>query len=216
MRFRSSLVLALACASLSMLGRGTASPAVSRPPSALSAYSNALSAVTAYNATIYVFEQRGEKIQNVIFKYTFRKPSTVTVDVVGGPNNGVALLWTGGTTVSAHRGSGLAAALQRTLSLHDPAVTTIRGSSIDQLSLGHVLAHAQQTPGKISQEGGPMINGVATDAVTLIPANPAADAGYTRERIEISRVTHLPLRVLGYQDATLVRRIDFVNLQVTS
>jgi outer membrane lipoprotein-sorting protein len=213
---RNALVLALACASLLILDGGTASSAVSaRPPSALSAFSNAWSAVTAYNATITVFEQQGTKVQNVIFKYTFRKPSTVTVDVVGGPNNGVSLLWTGGTTVSAHRGSGLAGVFNETMSLHDPRVTTIRGSSIDELSLGHVLAHAQQTPGKISQGGGPMINGVATDAVTLVPANPAADAGYTRERIEISRVTHFPLRVLGYQGPTLVRRIDFVDLKVT-
>jgi hypothetical protein len=83
------------------------------------------------------------------------------------------------------------------------------------LSLGQVLAHALRTPGKISQGAGPLINSVPTDAVTLIPANPAADAGYTRERIEISRVTHFPLRVLGYEGTTLVRRIDFVDLKLT-
>jgi len=209
-------LLAVACASFWVMGGGTPlSAGPSHSSSALNAFKNAWSAVAAYNATITVFEQKGIKVQNVVFKYTFRKPSTVTVDVLGGPNNGVSLLWTGGTTVSAHRGSGAAGMFKRTLSLHDPQVTTIRGSSIDELSLGNVLAHAQQAPGKISQGLGLTINDVATEAVTLIPARPASDAGYTREIIEISSVTHFPLRVLGYQGSTLVRKIDFVDLKLT-
>jgi len=210
------LALAVACTSFWVMGGGAAfSAGPSGSPSALSAFKSAWAAVTAYNATITVFEQEGLTVQNVIFKYTFRKPSTVTVDVVGGPNNGVSLLWTGGTTVSAHRGSGPAGMFKETLSLHDSKVTTIRGSSIDELSLGKVLTHAQQTPGKISQGPGLTINGVPTEAVTLIPTHPAADAGLTREIIEISSISHFPLRVLGYQGSTLVRKIDFVDIKLT-
>jgi hypothetical protein len=65
--------------------------------------------------------------------------------------------------------------------LHDPLVTTLRGSSIDQLSFG------------------------------AIP-----DAGLTREVVELSAQTHLPLRVLGYEGSTLVRRIDFSNVKLPS
>jgi outer membrane lipoprotein-sorting protein len=94
---KKSLLFTVACATLLMLGSTTASSsAAPRSSSTLSAFRSALAAVTAYNATITVFEQKGVKIQNVIFKYTFRKPSTVTVDVVGGTNDGVSLLWTGG------------------------------------------------------------------------------------------------------------------------
>jgi hypothetical protein len=139
----------------------------------------------------------------------------VTVDVVGGPNNGVSLLWTGGTTVNAHRGSGLAGVFQKTLSLHDPQVTTIRGSSIDELSFAQILAHVQLTAGTISQGPGMTINDVATDAVTLIPTHPATNAAYSREIIEISRTTHFPLRVLGYQGPTLVRKVDFLDVTLT-
>lgn len=208
-------VLVVVCAIFLILdGEAALSAAPARSSSALSAFSSAWAAVTAYNATVTVFEQKGVAVQNVIFKYTFRKPSTVTVDVIGGPNNGVSLLWTGGTTLSAHR-SGLAAALKETLSLHDAKVTTIRGSSIDQLSFAQILAHAEQTPGTISQGPGLVINGVSTDAVTLIPTHPATDAGYTREIIEISRVTHFPLRIIGYQGTTLVRKVDFVAVALT-
>jgi outer membrane lipoprotein-sorting protein len=207
---KRSLGLAVACASLLILGA-----APSRASSALSAFTSAWTAVTAYSATITVFEEKGVQVQNVIFRYTFRRPSTVTVDVVGGPNNGASLLWTGGTTVSAHRGSGVGGMFKKTFSLHDPQITTIRGSSIDELSFAQILAHIQQTPGKISQGRGPTINGVPTVAVTLIPAHPATNAGYTREAIEISKTTHFPLRVLGYQGPMLVRRINFVDVQFT-
>jgi outer membrane lipoprotein-sorting protein len=212
---KKSLLFTVACATLLMLGSTTASSsAAPRSSSTLSAFRSALAAVTAYNATITVFEQKGVKIQNVIFKYTFRKPSTVTVDVVGGTNDGVSLLWTGGKTVNAHRGSGLGGMLNKTFSLHDPQVTTIRGSSIDELSFAQILAHAQGTPGRISQGAGLTINEVKTDAVTLIPTHPET-GGYTREIIEISKSTHFPLRVLGYQGPALVRRIDFVNVTLT-
>jgi outer membrane lipoprotein-sorting protein len=206
--------LASAFAGLLIVAVGTASSAATSSTPALTAFTKAWATVTAYNATITAFEQKGIAVQNVIFKYTFRKPTTVTVDVVGGPNNGVSILWTGGTTVSAHR-SGLASAFKETLSLHDPKITTIRGSSIDRLSFSQILAHAQTTAGKFSQGPGPLINGVATDAVTLVPKNPAADAGYTREIIEISRLTHLPLRIVGYQGPTLVRVVDFVAVTLT-
>jgi hypothetical protein len=210
-----ALTLTAAFASVWILGSGTAFAAPpARVPPALSAFGRAIAAITAYNTTITVFEQRGAAVQTVILKYTFRKPSTVTTDEIGGPNNGVSLLWTGGTTVSAHR-SGLAGAFKETFSLHDPKVTTIRGSSIDELSFDQIFAHAQQTPGRLSQGPGPTINEVATDAVTLIPTHPATDAGYTREVIEISRVTHFPLRIMGYQGSTLVRKVDFVAVELT-
>jgi outer membrane lipoprotein-sorting protein len=210
------LVLAVACASLVIPSGATAVSAaqVVRVAPALDAFRGAWAGVKAYSATITVFEQKGIEVQNVVFKFTFRKPSTITVDVVGGTNNGATLLWTGGSTVTARKG-GLIGIFKRTLSLHDPQIVTIRGSSIDQLSFFDILAHAQQTAGSISQTPGLRINGFATDAVTLVPATPASDAGYTREQIEISRATHFPLRVLGYVGATLVRKIDFVDVKLS-
>jgi len=56
---------------------------------------------------------------------------------------------------------------------------------------------------------------VPTDAVTLIPSDPAADAHLTREVIEISRTTHLPTRILGYEGSMLARKIDFTNVHLT-
>jgi hypothetical protein len=77
-------------------------------------------------------------------------------------------------------GTGLAALFKKTFSIHDPVVATIRGSSIDQLSFGAILAQAQQGSGTLSEAGSDVIDvidGIATDAVALVPADPAADAG---------------------------------------
>ncbi len=90
----------------------------------------------------------------------------------------------------------------------------VRGSSIDQLSLAAILAHARQQAGRLSAVPGDVIGGVAVDAVTLIPTEPAADVGLTREVIELSTATHLPMRVLGYDGVTLVRNVEFSNVQL--
>lgn len=187
---------------------------VSRSSSALDAFARAWAAITGYTATVTVVERKGQQVQTAVFNYSFRKPSNATVQVVRGSNPGVTLIWDGGTSVIAHRGSGLMGIFKKSLSLHDPQVTTIRGSSIDELSFGKILAHARQTQGKLSVGPGPVIGGVATQAVTLIPANPATDAALTREVIEISTKTHLPMRILGYQGRTLVRTIDYSNVKL--
>lgn len=206
--------VACACGALVFVG---AMPAPSAPlPSsaALDAFARAWAAVAAYTATVTVFERKSARVQNVVFDYSFRKPSNVTVHVVKGPNAGVTLIWNGGTGLIGHRGSGLMGVFKKSLSLHDPQVTTIRGSSIDELGFGKILAHARQTPGKLSLARGPVIGGVETDALTLIAAHPAANASLTREIIDISRTTHLPMRVVGYQGRTLVRKIDYSNVKL--
>jgi hypothetical protein len=180
----------------------------------IAAFARAWAGVSGYSATVTIFDQKGTQTQNLVFDYTFRKPSNVTVHVVAGTNAGVTLTWDGGATVVARRGSGLAALFKRTLSLHDPLVTTLRGSSIDQLSFGAILVYGEQQAGNLSEATGEVIDGVAVNAVTLIPAGSVTGAGLAREVVELSALAHLPLRVLGYEGSTLVRRIDFSNVKL--
>ncbi len=114
----------------------------------------------------------------------------------------------------AHRGSGLSALFKKTFSLHDPQTTTLRGSSIDQLSFGAILDHAADTEGTIEQVDGPMIDGVATDEVRLVPSNVVINTGLTLEVVDLSKSTHLPQSLLGYEGAVLVRKIDFSNVVI--
>jgi outer membrane lipoprotein-sorting protein len=181
----------------------------------LDQFAAAWAAVTSYSATVTVTERKDTQVQHIVADYTFRKPSSATMHVDAGPNAGVTMTWDGGTTVVAHRGSGLAALFKKTLALHDPQATTIRGSSIDQLSFGAILAHAQQEAGSVTETAPSVLNGTSVEAITLMSADPTANAGLTREVVALSASTHLPVQVLGYNDTTLVRQVDFskVTLQ---
>jgi hypothetical protein len=188
-------------------------PVATQPP-AWVAFERAWANVTAYSATVAVFERQGTQVSSSVLDYTFRKPSSATVHFVAGPNAGVTVVWNGGDTVVAHRGNGLAALFKKTFPLHDPQVTTIRGSSIDQLSFAAILAHSRGTPGIVSQEAGPAILDIPTEAITLIPTSSSTDTGLTREVVDLSVPTSLPLRVLGYAGETLVRQVDFSNIKL--
>jgi outer membrane lipoprotein-sorting protein len=183
-------------------------------PPAWVAFTRAWAGITRYSATVTLFERKGAQVQDMIVDYTFHKPSNATMRVIQGPNAGATLVWNGGTTAAAHRGSGLMAQFKRTFPLHDPQATTIRGSAIDQLSFGAILAHVQNTPVKATQASGPVIDGVATDAVTVVPTTAASSAGLTREVVEISKTTHFPVRMLGYVGVTLVQKIDFSKVRL--
>ena len=116
-----------------------------------------------------MFEQKGAQTENMVLDYSYHKPSNATIRIVQGKNAGVTLVWNGGSTMQAHRGSGLMASFKKTMAIDDPLATTVRGSTIDQLSFDAILAHAQQTPGSVAQLPGAPIDGLATDEVRLIP-----------------------------------------------
>ena len=188
--------------------------AQSAPP-AWAAFEQTWTGVRAYSATVAIVERVGLQVQSSVLDYTFSKPSTATVHFVAGKNAGVTVVWSGGNTVVAHRGSGLAALFRRTFALHDPQVTSIRGSSIDQLSFAAFIAHSHGTPGIVSEEAGPTILDIPTQAVMLVPTSSVADTGLTREIIDLSVPTNLPIRALAYEGDTLVREIDFSNVKLT-
>jgi hypothetical protein len=206
------LRLVLTCAVILTLGARPSHAIPAKTPAALAAFAHAWKLVKGYNATITIFEQQGTRTQSMVFDYHFSKPSSVAVRVVAGANTGARLVWEGGSTVLVRRGGGLLSILKKTVPLHDPLVTTIRGSSIDQLSFAAILAHDQQ-PGILSTKRGEVVDGVATDAVTLIPAHASANANFTREVMEISMKTHFPMRVLGYEGQMLARKIEFSNVR---
>lgn len=191
-------------------------PASAQTVPAWTSFEQTWAKVSAYSATVAVFEREGTQVQNSVLEYTFSKPSSATVRFVAGANVGDMVVWSGGDTVAAHRGTGLAALFHETFALHDPRVTTIRGSSIDELSFAAFLAHAQGTPGMLSQEPGPTILDVPTVAVTLVPTSSATDDGVTREVVDIALATNLPLRVLGYDHDMLVRQMDFSNVKIVA
>ena len=197
-------------AMLALFGTLTA-PAVDTPPAWL-AFARTWAALDGYGARVTALERDGARGETLVVDYTFHKPTSVTAHIVQGPNTGAVLVWNGGPTMQAHLGGGLLYGLSRTLSLHDPSAESPRGSSLDELSYAYVLRHGSTTAGTVTQTPGETIGDVATDAVTLVPDDPAADGGLTREVIEIATTTHLPVRILGYTGTTLVRDVEYKSV----
>jgi hypothetical protein len=191
-----------------------AAPATRAASAQLDTFADAWSHINAYSATISVFERQGDKTQNMVFDYTFRKPSDATLHARSGPNAGATLHWQGGNTVVGQRGSGMAGLFKKTLDLHDPIVTSIRGASVDELSFGAILTQIQQTPGAITELSTAWNGGDGSNALAIKPAIPATCAGLSQEIIEISKTTHVPTRVLGYEGPVLVREVDFSNVKI--
>jgi outer membrane lipoprotein-sorting protein len=86
---RLPFFISVATAATALLGAGPPSPAPAPP--ALEAFARAWNDVTVYSATVNVFSAKGTDAQNIVFDYTFRKPSSFVVHVVQGPNAGVTL-----------------------------------------------------------------------------------------------------------------------------
>src|SRR5579871_3410965 len=168
-------VLIVAVALVCSLATDIPGQAQNGGPPAWAAFKEMWENVKSYSATVIVFERNGTEVQRSVLDYTFDKPSSTTVHFNAGPHAGVTVVWNGGSTVIAHRDKGLASLFKKIFSLHDPRVTTIRRSSIDQLSFAAILAHSQSTPGTMSQEIGPAILDVPTEAVTLVPTSSTAD-----------------------------------------
>ena len=213
MKFTTTLAV-VACATVLLSGMAPAPLRAQTSSAAWTAFETMWDDVTSYSATIAIFERAGAEVQSSVLDYTFNKPASATVHFVAGKNNGVTVVWNGGGTVVAHRGNGLAALFKKSFPLHDPQVTSIRGSSIDELSFAAFIAHSHGTPGIVSESTGPTILDIPTAAVTLVPTSSADDTGITRETIDLSLPTNLPIRVLAYEGDTLVREIDFSNVKL--
>jgi hypothetical protein len=180
----------------------------------LEAFQAACAALSGYSAKVTAFERKGDEAEVVVFDYTFHRPSLVSIQVLRGATAGVRLAWSGGPTVTARRGAGPIGLFRRSLPLRDPSLLSPRGSSIDELSFGRILAHALQTPGTIVEGPRGSVNGIPTVSLVFTPANPAADRGYTRETVDLSAAGHLPVRISGYEGSTVVRQIDFGDLKL--
>ena len=177
-------------------------------------FERAWAGIAAYSATVTVFDQENTQAPNIVFDYSFSKPSTAKIRVVSGPHVGSTLTWDGGMTVVGRLGSGFLGMFSKTYALRDPAVTNLRGFGIDQLSFAAMIAHGRETAGVCSETPGPVIDGIPTEAVTLVPASPAADAGLTLEIIDIAATTNIPMRILAYHGPTLVRQVGLSNVKL--
>jgi len=176
-------------------------------------FAKAAGAIDSYTASIVTHEIDGTNTQDRVYSFGFLAPHSAKIEIVSGPGHGSGAAWTGGDTVRGHMG-GILSGIKQSISIHDSRATSLRGDTIDSASFPSQLEHFKTTKGEITEGAGPVVGGVDTDTITLVPAVPGTDHPVTKDVLFISKVTHLPVRRERYAGDTLVKREDFQDVKL--
>jgi hypothetical protein len=200
---------ALATAAAPSLAMESAAAPTSGP--AWDAFVKADQGIKDYTETVTTHEVSGDRTEDRVYHFSYQKPSYGRSEIISGPGAGGAAVWHGGDKVKGHQG-GLLSGIKLVISENDPRATDIRGKTIEAAFFPWMIAGFQR-PGKLSEAPGPTINGVATDAVTLIPADTKV-RNLTKETILLSRTTHLPVEHMGWEGDKLVEQETFTDQKI--
>jgi outer membrane lipoprotein-sorting protein len=211
-RFRapSGWLIALFCV-LVLGARAGAVPAAG----ALNAANRAFAKVTDYRMNVSVHEVSSDQVEDRVYGVWFKNPARMRVDIDAGPDKGRQIVWQGGAKVKTRRG-GLLGHLRATLDLHDRAVSTLRGDSIDTLSIPAMLADFSEIKGNVFQSPGPEIDGARSVAVTLMVEDPSVDNGVTKIVLYLSDATHLPVERQRFAGSLLVKTEHMTDLRINA
>jgi outer membrane lipoprotein-sorting protein len=177
------------------------------PGPAWDAFVKADQGIKDYTETLTTHEVLGNRTEDRVYHFSYAKPSYARSEIISGPGAGGAAVWHGGDKVKGHQG-GFLAGIKLVISENDPRATDLRGKTIEAAFFPWMIAGFEKS-GKLSEAPGPTIDGVETDAVTLIPDDPAKERNLTKETILLSRTTHLPVQHLGYEGDKLVEQETF-------
>jgi hypothetical protein len=207
MNIRTASIPALTLG-VALLGGVAASAATPSGPAA--AFLEAWAKVPSYTANIKVHETKGTDVRDRTFHYAYLKPHFAKIDITGGPGRGGGAVWTGGDSVTGHRG-GFVSMIKLSKSIHDPEATGLRGGTIAEASFENM---AEAVKGAASETNGEeTVNGTAYDTVTM----PFTDtSGATKRVIFLSRATHLPARRVTYAGNTVVATEDFTDVNTAA
>jgi outer membrane lipoprotein-sorting protein len=179
------------------------SMAAAKAPAPLTEFASTWASMSGYKTEVHCFSVKGSETENSSYNYSFTKPSSITMTITSGPRSGSTVTWSGGDTVTGGKGM-----FTKKFSLTDPAVTSLRGATIVDLSFGSILNHAESVQGTKSAAS-TTLDGAAVHVVTIAVANPSSDNGLTREALYLSPSTNLPVRVDGFEESKLVSSCSF-------
>jgi outer membrane lipoprotein-sorting protein len=210
---RFGVSLALIGSSFPTSGAGAMAGETKTTP-ALTAFAGAWSGITNYTATIVTHETTndGKSSQDRTYSYKFLKPTNAVIEIVDGPGKGGGAAWHGGDRVKGHQG-GMLSGIKLMVPITDGRATSLRGDTLDVASFGYELNHFQSIPGALSEAAGPQVGSDSTIQVTLAPSSAEAN-GVTKETLDISNASHLPVRRTSYVGGTIVKVETFSNVKI--
>ena len=204
MIFRSLLAVSLLAGTLTTAAHA-ATP--------LGEFAEAWAKINDYTSNVKVHETDDGRTEDRRYAYAFKKPHMARTDIIEGPGKGGGAVWLGGDKVKGHQG-GLLSGIHLTVDIKDKRATSLRGDTIDTGTFGAILDSFKSTKGELSEGPGPLIEGTATEAITLKVATPASNGNISRDQLFISKATHLPVRRIRYEGDKIVKDETFSNVKV--
>jgi outer membrane lipoprotein-sorting protein len=198
-------VFALAIALLPNVAAASTVPAIT-------AFDEAFAKVSDYTVTVHSREVKGDRTQDRVYHYWFKRPNLAKTLIVSGDGNGSGGVWNGGDKVSGHQG-GMFAFVHLKVDLHDPRATSLRGFTIPEGLIQNEVDKYKDIKGELTERSGPTINGIATDQVEIKIADPASNDGITRAVIYLSKETHFPVRQVRWEGDKIVADTSFSDLK---
>ncbi len=204
MNVRRSSPLFAALAAACALGASPSGPvdAANAAP-AITAFDATFAGVNDYTCVLHVHEAKGTATQDRVYQYSFMKPHFVKTLIIDGDGKGSGGVWTGGNQVSGHQG-GILSGIHMKVDLHDSRAVSLRGVTIPEGLLQHIVDEYATIPGKLTQLAGGKIGGVETDRLELRPDDPASNGGVTDQILYLSKETHWPIRQIMYAGSQIV------------
>jgi len=186
---------------LALLPSGALRAANTAP--AITAFDQAFAATNDYTATLRVHEALGNATQDRVYQYWFMKPHYAKTLITDGDGKGSGGVWAGGDQVSGHQG-GILSGIHLKVDIHDHRAVSLRGVTIPEGLLQHIVENYATIPGKLTQIEGGKVTGVLTDRLELRPDDPSANSGVTDMILYLSKDTHWPVRQIQYQGSQVV------------
>jgi outer membrane lipoprotein-sorting protein len=209
-RIGAAAVLAFLFAAAAPLGV----QAANKPTPALEDFQKAFAGINDYQEEFVTHETTddGKNVEDRVYRFRWRRPTDAQIQVLQGRDKGGAATWHGGDTVSGHHG-GFLSGIHLTKSIHDRDATSLRGDILISDAYDVIIKHFEETPGTLSEAPGPAIDSQATTAVTLVVADPKANANVSKDVVYLSNLSHLPLGRDQYVGQLLVKTEKFKDIK---
>ncbi|MBC5823721.1 MAG: hypothetical protein GIW99_08595 [Candidatus Eremiobacteraeota bacterium] len=171
-------------------------------------FRTALDGIASYAITISAHEVSGTAVQDRQYAYEFKSPSQARSEIIAGAGKGTVAIWRGGDKVIGY--AKLMPFFKRSFGLHDPSVSSLRGNTVVSADLPSMFSHFTEAGVRTTIRPA-TLDGAMVDEVTLdrrwTADKDRALAGLdplTKEVVDLSRQTHLPIRWTGYCGDTIV------------
>jgi outer membrane lipoprotein-sorting protein len=207
----------LALAAAVVLPAARPALAENRTTPAFADFAKAFADVNDYQAHVIVHETSddGKDVADWAYDYRWMRPNLARIEVTEGRGKGGVAVWHGGDKVQGHQG-GFLSAIKLNLDIHDKRATSLRGDTIETASFAYDLKHYETVDGTLAEGPGPTLDGHATTAVTLAVSDPKNNANVTKDVLDISNATHLPLRRQQFVGAQLVKSETFRDFKANN